>query len=467
MQSSSLEQKETVVSPISPVTMRDLLVNDRAFENSKEEIATVFNGGKAQYGAMFDIRALPNNIIRIDSIAFHTLDERDECEVQIYTKAGSHEYFEEESSAWKRLISTVTECKGPGRKTTVTLRGDDIDSDDLRIGRSERRAFYVRVIDTQVIYSMVEKQNSPFKTDDHVQIFTGVSVGGFFKDFWSPRMLNVAVSYVVEKIYNGAVGIPDNSFGEEIGSDVCIKALDVMTADSVNKNYGIMFNIDSNTESTIKIFGLGFYVDSNAALINYDIYALHGGFEQGSATASLWTQIGSGDVENVSKGSMITISGADFTPIPMRKGETYGFYLTLKSENLRYHSTSVSLGETYLQNKHLRVSVGAGVSSVPLNEFTKFLSRRTFHGKVLYGVEEDCRPEVVVKYTFIVQYPREMDDDDMHDEINNIINDVARFLMTTDLHLKALTAAYDLELTSVFSKHDTSPPGKSFAVLRF
>ena len=151
--------------------------------------------------------------------------------------------------------SVTTSCLGPGRKTIIS---SDPNIDDLIIGRSERRAFYIRVIDTQLMYSVADMTNQIVKEDRHVQIFTGVTIGDYFKDFWLPRMVNVAVSFVVEKIWNDSVGIPSSSFGEEIGDDICTRVLDSMTSDSINKNSGVMFNIDSKSGQALTIFWIRF-----------------------------------------------------------------------------------------------------------------------------------------------------------------------------------------------------------------
>ena len=422
------------------------------------EISTKFNGGKAQNGGMFDIRSLPNNVIKIDSLAFHTLDEVDECNVQIFTKQGSHEYFEEESSAWKRIISTTTICKGPGKITRVALRGAVLNKDDIIVDRSQRRAFYIRVIDTQIIYSVTDKQNKVFAEDEHVQIFSGVAIGGFFKDFWSPRMLNVAVSYTVERMWNGSVGIPTSAFGADIGDEVCKKTLNVITSDSVNSNYGIMFNVQSTSDSDTSVYGLGFYVHMTSS-IQYEIYALKGGFEHGSATLSLWTKIAQGIKKDVNKGSLIMISGSDFAPVKVSPGDTFGFYITLSTENLRYHSTSVTLGHTYMQNNDISVSVGAGVSGYPLSEVTKFLSRRALYGQVLYGKVEECGPEATVDYFFLVQYPMDWSSSDMRNVINGELQVIIQDLIDSDEHLRAFQRNFKLEVASVFSKDHLSSSG--------
>ncbi len=425
-----------------------------------KEISTPFNGGKAQFGAMFDIRSLPNNIVRIDSLAFHTLDEVQRCNIQIFTKRGSFEFFEEESSAWKRIKSVTTVCRGPGRKTVISLSdGNFTDYNDFRINRSERRAFYIRSIETQVIYSVAEKQNAVVTEDDHVQIFTGVAVGQYFKDFWTPRMLNVAITYVVERIWSGQTTVEPGNFGQPIGKGVCTNKLDVMTKDGVNKNFGIMFNVKSNSERDLTVYGLGFYVDVSSS-IEYEIYTMKGSFEHGSATLSLWTKVAQGEEPDANRGTLIMISENDFSPVKIKAGETYGFYITLQSENLQYHSTSVDLGSTYLQSKDLMVSVGAGVGSYPFAVDTIFHARRGLKGSILYGIDKECRPEVSVKYAFIVKYPKHKSSEEVFGEINATVEKIIKFFLRSDESIKSMKKSFDLDLYSVFSQHDSAPPGK-------
>ncbi len=421
------------------------------------ELSTPFNGRKAQFGAMFDIRSLPNNIVRIDSLAIHTLEKIDGCEIQVFTKEGSYQYFEEQSSVWKRIVSTKTFCRGPGRKTIIPLEVDS--ADDVRIGRSERRAFYIRIIGTQVIYSVATQSNKIYTEDDYVQIFTGVAVADYFKDFWTPRMLNVATSYVVERIWNGSIGLGGfDSFGQPIDNNICTNTMNVMTPDGVARNFGLMFNVKSNSESELSVYGLGFFIDSSAS-IEYDIYTLKGGFEHGSASLSLWTLIAQGTLDDASKGTMVMILGNDFAPVKFAPGETYGFYITLHTENLRYHSSSVRTGNTFMQNKELIISVGTGVSTYPLDENTQFLPRRALHGKILYGIDRECRNQIEVKFTFLVQYPNSWSPDEMYNEINIGTEKILRYFISNDAHLKELAATFGLNLSSVFSQHDQTPPG--------
>jgi hypothetical protein len=436
-------------------------VQQRNMKGKMKQISTGFSGTKAQYGAMFDVRSLPNTAIRIDTLSFHTIAPQDQCKIQVFTKEGSHEYFEEESSAWKRIVSTSTECLGPTKKTTIYFRAGSIyDLDDVRIKKGQRRAFYIRAINTQIIYSVTQLHNKVFIQDENIQIFTGVAVGSYFKDFWAPRMLNIDASYIVEDLGNGSVGLGNSSFGRPINDDLCKNTLNIDTKDGVNKNFGLMFNIKSNSDHDIRIYGLGFYVDSTSN-IDYDIYRLKDGFEYGSASTTLWDLSGQGVIKDADQGSLVMISGKDFKQLTLKPGEMYGYYITLHTENLRYHSTLTKMGDPYVQNKDLSVMVGAGVSGYPLDGYTEFLSRRAFQGNIFYGIDKECKPEIVIKYTFLVKYPSDWSIDKMRNDINFTVEKTVTMLIESDEELKGLSRTFNLQLSSVFTQHDAETSGKN------
>jgi len=440
---------------------RSLSNSTRDLSMENEELSTVFNGNKAQFGAMFDVRSLPNNSVLVDSLAFHTLDILEECQVQIFTKIGSHEYFEEQSSVWKRILSTTTDCKGPGRKTVVNIGQGYIDDlEDVRIGRSERRAFFIRLVDTQLIYSVVQDMNVVFKGDEHIQIFTGTAVGGYFKDFWSPRMANVALTYIVEQKWNGNIGLGGGAapqFGEAISDDVCTDTLNIRTSDTTSKNYGLMFDVTRNSEEEITVYGLGFFIDSSVSMLSYDMYSLADGFQHGSATMSLWTHIAQGTIAQASAGDEIMVAGKDFAPVTLEVGKKHGFFIALQSELLRYHFTNVQLGDTYHHNGDIAVSVGVGVNSYTLDENTKFYPRRAYHGTIIYGKNKVCEPEITVKYSFLVEYQVEYSANTVYEFMNKNIKDTITSFIHNDASLNRLKNELDLDFSSIYSALAESP----------
>ena len=105
-------------------------------------LETTFDGDVANDGVMFDVRASPIQGVEIVLLSFHT-SSIGACDVEVYSKAGSHQYFEENRGAWDLILNQNMQCKGPG-KETVLDEDMFIESSNLRIEKGSERSFYIR-----------------------------------------------------------------------------------------------------------------------------------------------------------------------------------------------------------------------------------------------------------------------------------------------------------------------------------
>lgn len=105
-------------------------------------LETTFDGDVANDGVMFDVRASPIQGVEIALLSFHT-SSIGACDVEVYSKAGSHQYFEENRGAWDLILNQNMQCKGPG-KETVLDEDMFIESSNLRIEKGSERSFYIR-----------------------------------------------------------------------------------------------------------------------------------------------------------------------------------------------------------------------------------------------------------------------------------------------------------------------------------
>jgi|AntRauTorckE5430_2_1112549.scaffolds.fasta_scaffold00586_5 hypothetical protein len=410
------------------------------------ELATTFDGELSSDGVMFDIRSSPLVAATITSLSFHTT-ANEPCDVTIFTKSGSHEYFELQASAWTLIVNANTQCLGTGVETIV---GEDMMStermESLKIGMGEERAFYIRVSGAQIIYSETTNFDEIYVEDSHIQILEGTGLTGYFSGYSSPRMWNGVVTY----------DIKDNwihSFFE----GACKRYIQTESTGSRSNNYGILFDVTSKSLSVISIHGVVVYTDTMNEVI-YEIYTIPNGFQYGKGSMIPWSApVAQGSLMPESSG-MLMISGKDFDDISLATGDTQGLYITLRSANLLYHTTTLSVGSTYFQNDDVSVLVGAGVGTYPQAE--TFYNSRGLYGRLLYTFNDSCDFESIVPYLFVVHYPNDWSATDISEEISFRIKTVFPDLVADDISLIMLEKRYDLTIQDVVTTEDNGNLGE-------
>jgi len=92
---------------------------------------------------MFDIRSSPTSSVTIESLSFITSEEKP-CDVEVFTKEGSYQYFEETRSAWIMIVNDSIQCLGPDVETILTKKMFT-GMTNIEIERGSKRAFYIRL----------------------------------------------------------------------------------------------------------------------------------------------------------------------------------------------------------------------------------------------------------------------------------------------------------------------------------
>ncbi len=340
---------------------------------------------------MFDIRSFPTNSIQIKSLSFLT-SEATPCDVEVYTKDGSYEFFEETRNAWTMIVNDSIQCLGPGSETILT---EDIfmDMDQLKIVTGSKRAFYIKLNGADIVYSMVneDQKNAIYVLDGNIQIFSGAGLGGFFQNFLAPRMWNGRVVYEVIST--------DNSPGQ----DTCSRFVQSNSVELKNHNYGMMFDLRSKTSSILNIKSMTIFVDTNK-LVEYEVYTIPGGFNNGLGLMLPWSSpIAKGSGRSESSGQLV-ISESDFQDVKLNPGKSIGIYITLKSPNLLFYITPLSMNSNFLQNDDIAVSVGSSVQTYP-QKTNSFFEKRGFYGQIYYTSNDSCDLETKVSYLFVIHYP--------------------------------------------------------------
>jgi len=417
-------------------------------------LSTTFDGVYANDGVMFDIRSSPTLDVDILSLSFIT-DVTGSCDVQVFTRKGSHEYFEEEPAGWTMIVNWNTDCLG-SEEETVIIESEftKTDNSNLQILKGESRAFYIRVDGVKLIYSGTSNFKHVFVEDSHIQILEGTGIEAYFQGYTVPRMWNGSVNYLAKT--NSVHNFNSCSRFLQVGS--------TYGGNDSTKNYGVMFDVKAKTASDLTIQGLAFYTNTQKE-VQYDIYTIPVGFEYGKGSVAAWTLLASG-IAKSEIGEPIVVTGNNFQSVNIPAQETHGFFITLRSETLLYHTTSLSVGSTFIQNDDMIVTVGAGVGDYPLGN--KFYNSRGLSGQVLYSSNNSCNFDTTTAYLFVVHYPKDWTSGELYEEIEFQVTSTLLDLLTEDEYLISLQEIHELDFSSVVAFYDVGDLGKALiAMLSF
>jgi len=406
------------------------------------QLATTFDGTVANNGVMFDIRSSPLLSVTIRSLSFHTVT-KGACDVEVYTKKKKHVYFEAVPSAWTEVLIENVECLGPGIETVLN-ENMFMDMHDLEIEKGAERAFYIRVSGTDMIYSNTASFDEVYAEDSHIQILEGTGLDSYFGGYSSPRMWNGRVSY-------SAV---TNSMHPTSGS--CARNIQTESTESKNTNFGIMFDVTSLATGVLTIQGVALPTDTLNE-VQYKIFTIPDGFQFGKGSMLPWNAPIAEGSRKPEPSGILAISDEIFQNIRLTPGKTQGFYITLTSKNLLYHTTTLSVGSTYVMNDDISVSVGVGVGTYPQAE--TFYNSRGFYGRILYMSNDSCDLESTIPYHFVVHYPKDWSATDVSSEIEFRVKTVFPDLMATDINLMVLYQKYKLDLQKVVPTEDNGDLG--------
>lgn len=411
------------------------------------QLATTFDGKLANDGVMFDIRSSPLVAVTIRSLSFHTVT-KGPCDVEVYTKKKKHVYFEAVPSAWTEVLIENLECQGLG---TETILNENMFTDmhELEIENGAERAFYIRVSGTDIVYSNTTSFDEVYAEDSHIQILEGTALDSYFGGYSAPRMWNGRVSYSAET----------NSMHPNSGS--CARYIKTESAESKSTNFGIMFDITSLAAGDLTIQGVALQTDIHASNeVQYEIYTIPDGFQYGNGKGSMlpWNAPIAEGSRKPEPSGILAISDENFENIRLTPGKTQGLFITLKSKNLWYHTTTLSVGSTYVMNEDISVSVGVGVGSYP--QANTFYNSRGFYGRILYMANDSCDLESTIPYHFVVHYPKDWSAIDVSSEIEFRVKTVFPDLMATDINLLVLDQKYKLDLQKVVPTEDNGDLGE-------
>ena len=144
---------------------------------------------------MFDISA--NTAVQIQELTFNSLHATDFCSIEVFTKLGTHQSFEEKSREWMNLLDIEMKCNGPETKSVINFSTFNLSmSDNLIIEANSTRAIYLHSQNT-LRYHWTSTEDAVFVEDSHVQILEGTGLSKRYSHIHSPRVWCGILSYEV------------------------------------------------------------------------------------------------------------------------------------------------------------------------------------------------------------------------------------------------------------------------------
>jgi hypothetical protein len=163
--------------------------------NPSQILYTKFTGSRRFHGNMFDVRSRKQSLI-ITNLAIHTR-QTSLVTVEVYTKKGSHAYYENDPSAWTLVTTTQVTGQGSGQPTPI-FSSNSNKSLNIAVEARQTVSLYVTLTTDDMMYSwggwwvgFVTSGNAD------LDIMTGTANGYGFGEVWAPRVWNGGVEYVL------------------------------------------------------------------------------------------------------------------------------------------------------------------------------------------------------------------------------------------------------------------------------
>mmetsp|Transcript_26307 Transcript_26307/g.39836 ORF Transcript_26307/g.39836 Transcript_26307/m.39836 type:complete len:1225 (+) Transcript_26307:161-3835(+) len=158
---------------------------------SISSLDTPFDGGTGSFGNMFTVTALERLSINYMDINVGTSDM---VVVEVYTKKGGYNGYEEMPEAWTRVAAVTLHGADDGNPTSI----EDKDFENIHMRADETRSFYVTLDNPVIKYSRtLSGVGAAFKTDDKltINVGAGLAAQAFNGGVFEPRIFNGILHY--------------------------------------------------------------------------------------------------------------------------------------------------------------------------------------------------------------------------------------------------------------------------------
>ena len=160
----------------------------------------------------------------------------------------------------------------------------------------------------------------------------------------------------------------------------------VSPADGQNVQCGNMFDVYAKLKITIQNLAIHTYTAQVQEQVSvYTKFGTFVGYE-GTAQAYFWILQGTYSIESRGFGSYTPLGDA-FEPLVLQAGETWGFYITLHSENMVY-SMGTDVGSIFIQDAGLTIHEGIGLAY----PFGKMYMPRKWNGVIRFLTSPTADP---------------------------------------------------------------------------
>lgn len=246
-------------------------------------------------------------------------------------------------------------------------------------------------------------------------------------------------------MWNGRLGYNTDTNSMHVLNKGCSRYIQTESAENENINFGVMFDVTSMKSSGgLTINGFQLFASTSSA-VEYKIYTIPNTYLLGKGSMTPWNDAIASGYAEPDKNGMVTITpdnGEDFKSVQLGPKDSKGFYISLTTRHLKYHTTSASTGANYIINGDLAIKVGVGVgkylcliyacvylgfkyltttrffASGSYPQKSTFYNSRGFYGRILYISDDDCDLESEIDYQFTVNYPKTWNVMDIFSEVS-------------------------------------------------
>jgi len=358
-----------------------------------------FSGNGGSYGIQFDVLSL--KATKIKSLSFHT-DLTTITSVQVYFRRGSYVGVERDASAWQLICDTQVRGRGYMNLTPIGENAFQAQS----IEASESVALYVTLSAPNLKYSKADLGVTAGGANDDLYIYPGSGVGAFpFGPTIAPRLFDGLLAYETIEVPTPA---PTPEPTIPIPEDITKNQQEIiMTMSSGNGGHGAMFDVTAKPGRTLVVKTLDIHTDSMSD-VEVEVYLVNGPYAPHSFDAEAWSLICSTTVRGEGYFQRTRLPERDFAKIVIPGGETRGFYVSLKSKELRYSDVSavgerrrlrrgegeeddIQVGSIWTETRDVELKVGAGLA---LENWSGLYEPRIFNGGLVFNcIGDDCEEE--------------------------------------------------------------------------
>eukprot|EP00549_Striatella_unipunctata_P000525 CAMPEP_0118678302 /NCGR_PEP_ID=MMETSP0800-20121206/3136_1 /TAXON_ID=210618 ORGANISM="Striatella unipunctata, Strain CCMP2910" /NCGR_SAMPLE_ID=MMETSP0800 /ASSEMBLY_ACC=CAM_ASM_000638 /LENGTH=908 /DNA_ID=CAMNT_0006574129 /DNA_START=218 /DNA_END=2944 /DNA_ORIENTATION=- len=391
-------KQNNAVTPPNPGPLKALL----------GRLATFFNGSvQGGPGNMFNVKAKQDLVV--ENFAVHAAS-RGKFDISVYmlNQLGSFRGFERVREKWKRIgYFTNVQAQGAGRPTELPKGAFEVP-----VKRGQMQAFYIEFSTTTNFnrYSQGSQasRNTPMFQNEALELFEGVANQPSFGPFYDPRGWNGVVIY---KLVNGNSPIfnrpppPTNPPTKPptrrpltspptkpptprplatkaptlrpLGQ--ALHGLLSTLRNGGNGQAGNMFNV--RAKMNVMITSYDIHTTSKDEDEAVEIYVRPGVFYGHENSENGWKKICDTKVRAQGTGEWTHVPQNTVTPIEMKPGEVWSFYVTLHSSRIRY-SNGNRLGGIVSDTPQLTVFEGVGKSY----KFGRTFSPRIWNGRMFFKV---------------------------------------------------------------------------------